>query len=398
MPDSLTVDGLTVETASEITAGLTAGLQGIYGSDINVDQNSQDGQTIGIITQEAVDIREMLVQINTSFDPDQAVGALLDQRVAINNIQRIAGTYSIFPVDITTNATVTLAGLDTNFSSANGTGFTVTDGQGNNFILSNTVTLTAGTTTVDFRAQMIGNVDVPINTITTPVTIVAGVTAVNNSTAAITIGQVEETDPQLRLRRQRSVALTGTGYLNGLLGTLLALTGVTEAAVYENVGASTDSNGIPGHGIWAVVAGGSSADIANAIYQKKAAGTNMKGSISVPITTPSGVIFNALYDVPVSENLYIKFTVKRTTPGFAFNFGQIAAYMTANLSYGIGQFAETSNPTAVAIAAINSLGGGGVPVLMQISNDNINFTDYLDPSTLASQFTLSTANFTINAV
>ena len=140
MPDNFDATGLTVATASEITANLNAGLQGIYGADINLDQNSPDGQLVGILTQLAVDLREMLVQINSSFDPDQAIGTILAQRVAINGIQPVSATYTVQPISIITNQTVTLSGLDANYNSASGTGYTVGDGNGNNFILATTTT------------------------------------------------------------------------------------------------------------------------------------------------------------------------------------------------------------------------------------------------------------------
>ena len=144
MPDVFDSTGLTVKTATEITTDLTTGLQGIYGSDIQTDQNSQDGQTIGILTQLCVDVRELLVQINNGFDPDQAIGAILDQRVTLNNIKRYGGTYTTQPIDVTVNKTVTLAGLDANFNSPTGTGYTIQDNNGNEFILIDTTTLTAG--------------------------------------------------------------------------------------------------------------------------------------------------------------------------------------------------------------------------------------------------------------
>ena len=94
MPDTFDATGLTVQTASELTAGLTTGLQGIYGADITVDQNAPDGQVIGIYTQGGVDVREVLAEVNASFDPDQAVGIQLDQRCAINGVTRGAVTIS----------------------------------------------------------------------------------------------------------------------------------------------------------------------------------------------------------------------------------------------------------------------------------------------------------------
>jgi hypothetical protein len=46
------------------------------------------------------------------FDPDNAVGVVLDQRVAINGIQRQAGTYTVTPITVVTSQSVNLYGLD----------------------------------------------------------------------------------------------------------------------------------------------------------------------------------------------------------------------------------------------------------------------------------------------
>lgn len=392
MPDVFDTTGLTVKTATEITTDLVTGLQGIYGPDIQTDQNSQDGQTIGILTQLCVDVRELLVDINNGFDPDQAKGAILDQRVTLNNIKRYGGTYTIQPIDVTVNKTVTLAGLDANFNSPTGTGYTIQDNNGNEFILVDTTTLTAGTTSLSFRAQQIGVVNVPIDTITSFVTIINGVTTVNNSSAPVSIGAVQELDSQLRVRRKSSVGLSSNGYLNGLEGALKALTGVVDAVVYENFTDSVDADGIPAHGIWAIVEGGANTDIANLIYQKKAPGANMKGAVSVTITKPNGSLFVVDFDRQTAEPLYIRFTIKTTTAGYTFNTASIQSYIAANLSYEIGAFAETSSITDVSTAAIAAQGGGGVAVLVQISVDNATWTDFLETATLASQWTVASAD------
>lgn len=398
MPDVINANGLTVKTAAEITADLVTGMQAIYGSEINVSQNSPDGQMIGIVTQLSVDIRELAVSINNGFDPDQALGVILDQRVTYNNIERAGGTYTIQPIDITASGTIALQGLDVDFDSPNGTGYTVQDAAGNQFILIDSATITAGLTTLNFRARNIGVVNVPVNTITSPVTVVLGVTVINNSVGALSVGQQQETDPQLRTRRQQSVALSTTGYLNGLLGAILNLDGVTEAQLYENDTGVTDSNGIPDHCIWLVVSGGSSSDIANTIYQRKSYGCNIKGDIVFPITTPSGVIFYARWDTPVSEQLWIKFNIQTTSPGFGFDLGSIATFIVNNQNYTIGQFAETSSITDIAAEAIVAQGGGGVAVAVMISKDNITYTDFLDTDTLASEFVLDTSRIAITVL
>jgi uncharacterized phage protein gp47/JayE len=398
MPDVINASGLQVKTAAEITSELVTGLQGIYGADINTDQNSPDGQMVGIITQIAVDIRELALAVNAGFDPDQALGTILDERVAINSITRRGGTYTVQPIQLNCSAPVSLQGLDGDYSNPDGTGFTVQDDSGNQFILAVSADLPIGITTLNFRAKTIGQVSVPINTITSPVTIVLGVTTVNNVAAAISVGENEETDAQLRTRRQQSVANATTGFLNGLLGTVLDLPGVTEAVLYENHTGATDANGIPEHCIWLIVAGGSSTDIANAIYEKIGYGCDMKGDVMVPITTASGAIFTAQYDQPVAESLYIRFSIKTTIPNFGFDTEAIADYIAENATYAIGAFAETSALTALAIAAIAAQGGGGVPVLMEVSTDGISYTDYVEADTLASQFTVAAANIDLTIV
>ena len=398
MPDLIDATGLQTKTLTEIKNDLNTGLRGIYGSDINLDQNSPDGQLVGILAQMAVDLRELITQVNSQFDPDQAVGRLLDQRVVINNITRAGGTYTTQPVDITVDRTVTLSGLDANFNDPAGVGYTVQDNAGTQFILVDTVTLTAGTHSLNFRAKTIGKVEVTVGTITNPVTIVLGVTAINNSSAPLEIGQDEETDAQLRVRRARSVAISSTGYLNGLLGEVLSLTGVSAARLYENYTETTDGNGIPPKSVWLIVEGGANSDIANLIYKNKSYGCGMLGAVDVDIVTASGAVFTAKFDRPTSQNLYISFYIKRTDPLFIFDTASVKQYIVDNLIYEIGDFAETSLVTEKAIAGIAAQGGGGVPINVEISDDDITWVDYLDVPSLDSKWTLSTARITITVV
>lgn len=396
MTSSIGPTGLTIETLPQIITDLNTGVQTIYPA-ANVASNSPDGQLINIFGQASFDELQLLAQINAGFDPDQAIGSILDQRVALNNIQRQGGTFTTVAITIVTTATVSLQGLDGNFNNVNGTGFTIQDDAGNQYILIDSVTLTAGTNAVDFRAQKLGPVTPIVNTITNIVTVTLGVASVNNPSGSLSVGQNQETDSQLRIRRQQSVALASTGYLNGLLGAILNLAGVTGAVLYENVTNVTDGNGIPAHGIWLVVDGGANTDIANQIYNRISYGANMKGSVSVPITTASGGTFDALFDRPASVPLYIKFNIQPTT-GSSFNQSGIKSYMTSNMIYNIGQFAEQASLTALALAAINATSGGGVPNEVQVSTDDSTWFDYLATPTLGSQFTLSTANIAITVL
>jgi hypothetical protein len=305
MPNTLNADGLTTKTRAELLSELTSDFETIYGSDINLDSDTPDGQILGIFIQSYLDLLDLLSQVYNSFDPDNAIGVVLDQRVAINGIQRQSGTFTVTNITVVTDQALNLYGLDQSVEEV----FTVQDDAGNQFQLIDTYSAPgSGSHVLAFQAAEPGEVLTIPNTITTPVTIVLGVTSVNNPTSFTTLGINEETDNELKLRRRRSVSLASQGYLAGLLAALENLTGMNSAFVYENNTAATDADGVPSHSIWVIVSGtASDEDIANAIYQKRNAGCGMFGSESYTITQIDGSPFIINWDEVIQENLFIKF-------------------------------------------------------------------------------------------
>lgn len=309
MPNEITTTGIQTATEAELVAQFTAAFQAIYGADIDLDPETPDGQMMMIFIQSVLDLEDLITQVYNMFDPDNAIGTILDQRVAINGIQRQAGTFTIVNVVIATSQSVNLYGLDQDVQPV----FTVQDAAGNQYQLQTTNTgfnPGGGGSALIFQAADPGQVQVIANTITIPVTIVLGVTTINNPTAATTTGINEETDAALKVRRQQSVSLSSQGYLAGLLAALENITGVTAAFVYENVTNATDADSVPGHSIWVIVSGtGAPADIANAIYTKRNAGCGMFGAQTFVITQVDGSLFTVLWDNVILENLFIKFNV-----------------------------------------------------------------------------------------
>lgn len=318
MPNILDADGLQTATRDEILADLTTELEAAYGPDINVASDTPDGQWLNNgIAQPALDNEDLLTQIYTGFDPDQAIGKTLDQRVTINGIQRQAGIPSQIDITIITNApNVSLPGLDQTLQAP----YTIADGQGNQWFLKTSIVIAgAGTSVCTFESAFPGVVLVTDNTINIPITIIIGVATVNNPPGANYVpGKNEETDAALRLRRQQSVSLASQGYLAGLLAALLNVTGVTSAEVFENDSDTTDINGVPSHSIWVIVAGAATdADIAKAIFLKRNAGCGMFGSISFVVDQITGAPFTDApgqqpfvirWDAVTSQDLFIKFT------------------------------------------------------------------------------------------
>lgn len=375
MADSFTQNGLTVSTNTELIAQLENDFKSIYGNNINLGQNSPDGQLLNIFAQGGTDIRELITQIYTSFDPDSASGRVLDERCAINNVYRKSGTRTTVNITIVTDRAVHLEGASEDFLS----GYTIQDNAGTKFVLSNSVDLPSGTNTnIEFQSQEIGAVETTPNTITTPVTIVLGVVSVTNPTVGTT-GINEETDSQLKIRRRQSLSIGSTGYLNGLEASLKQLEGMNDARVYENVTDTTDSDGIPGHAIWVVVDGGYAADIADTIYKKRSAGCNMRGSQTYTIITSSSQNFVAKWDNYIPQNLYIKFNIQKTTPTATFNTTLISNYIMDHIKLTIGDGANTSDITTLAQEAIDVNGGNGVALNVLISTNNSTWVEYVSP-------------------
>lgn len=372
----LTANGLVLTTLQQIIDQIKngtpeyPGMFQIYGPNINVQPNSPDGQLINLMAQVAIDLEELAAQVNAGFDPDQAIGRVLDQRCAINGVFRKAGTYTETDIDVTADRALTLPGLDTAPTAP----FTVADASGNRFYLETTYTFGgAGTQSLGFRAAALGEVLTVPNTITQIVTATLGITAVNNPSAATVTGTNEETDAQLRVRRQKSVALPSQGYLEGLVGALQAVDGVTQAIVRENNTGTTDSDGIPGHSIWCIVEGGTDADVALAIYNKRNAGCGMKGATSENVTQVDGTTFTVLFDRPTPQNLWIEFDVTAITGTVDDNY--IRQQLLARLSYDIAQDADSSSIIALCkeIAPNGSFSAEGV------SDDNVTYLPLSPP-------------------
>lgn len=305
MPNLINAAGLETATQDELIAYYANAFRSIYGTDINLDSDSPDGQMMMIWIQGVMDMQDLLTQIYNSFDPDNAVGNVLDQRVSINGIQRQAGTHTVTNITVTASKPVTLFGVD----QAVNPPYRIADNEGNQFELLVTVNLLAGSSVLAFQAVAPGAVLTSPNTIVVPVTIVLGVTSVNNPTTYTTLGLNEESDYDLKIRRQKSVSLSSQGYLAGLLAALENISGIVSAFVYENTTGSTDGDGIPSHSIWVIVSGvASAAAIANAIYTKRNAGCGMKGTQTFTISQADGTNFVVRWDVVTPEALFIKFT------------------------------------------------------------------------------------------
>lgn len=394
MANEINENGIVTDSVTTTVENLTTAFKNIYGEDINVAQSTPDGQLINIAAQAKTDTLELAVALYNMFNPVTVRGRAQDNLYKLVGIRRKSSAFTFVEVNVTTTGACILPGLDDNAESLTATGYTVSDTIGNNYILLNTQYINAaGTYLLAFRAENVGAIEVLPNTITNMVSVIANVASVNNPAAQYITGQSEETDADFYLRFNKSRATGSNGQDDGLQAQLLNLNLVTGAYVHDNRGSTTDSTGTAGHTIWAIVEGGTNADIAEVIYANVTDGCGMRGSVTVDVTKSNGRTETIAFDRPQYQNLYVKFSLINKS-GASVDQAALKSYIVDHLSTGIYTSVDTLQITNIIQAYDSNL----VPYNLTVSGDNSTWEEYVLPQGYNYKFTLSASNITITSV
>lgn len=250
--------------------------QSIYGADAYVENDAQDLQMLGVFSQAIHDANSATIAAYNAFSPGTAQGAGLSSVVKINGIKRLIPSNSF--VDL---VCVGQAGKPI----VNGI---AVDGNNNRWFLPSPLTIPiSGQLVVTAIAEFSGAVTGVAGTINQIGTPTQGWQSVVNLSDA-SIGAPIELDAQLRQRQTVSTMLPSLAVLDGIVGAIEALPGVTRVQPYENNTSLFDSNGIPDHSIAIVVEGGSAQSIGDLILLKKTPGTGTYGTTMVTSLDTNG--------------------------------------------------------------------------------------------------------------
>lgn len=388
----ISANGLTTQSLEEIRQDLTNQFQNIYGVEINLEQNSPDAQWINILAQEKKDTLDLITQIYNNVDVDAVIGLPQQILYKLNGLTIKAFTYSFCYVNVTVSKDVTLQGLDDDIESENGSGFTVSDSAGNNWILTETSELSTGTHLLNFRAEQLGNIEASANTINVMQTVLAGVVSVNNPDNNYITGGVGETTAEFRLRRNRTMAIASQGFDESIESQLLNVTNITQAKVYDNrTGETVDD--IPPHTVWIIVEGGTSEEIGRIIYNNIPPGIPMKGEQEALVEKSNGEIVTVNYDLPNAVNLYVDLKIKRL--GDTIIDEQYIKQVLSRTNFNIKESAESSSLTAIVKDIVQETGN---PYDVQVSLDDSTYSSYLKPTGLADYFIIAEENINITVV
>lgn len=392
MPNLLDASGITIATTDEIATDLKAALTApdVYGSDINLESQSPDGQMVGIFAQADSDVLDLLVEIYNTFDVDAAYGISLQRLVAINGMTIKGGTFTTTPVNVTANAAGTLPGLDQTAV----TPYQVQDANTVWTLISSYAFGGAGTQALVFQAATYGPITPLPNTIAIQATPLSFVTSVNNPTVTgAVIGQDEETDVQLRTRHGKSFSLASTCPADAVEGAMLAIPTVTDALVVENRTAGT-VDGTPAHSIWPIVVGGAPADIAAAIYAKASPGVGIRGGNSFTIIRPNGQASVMNWDTGLPQRLWAKFGIIPTVSGLTFDHTLLEQEIAAAL-LGYFKLGATASIGDI-VRAMFTIEKRAILVSAGVSTDGTSFNDNVGPTSSLYYFTLAASDITIS--
>lgn len=362
--------GISAPAFSDILAQLKNIYWTIYGSDANLDDDSQDGQFLNALAQAIYDNNMLAVAIYNAFSPAYAQGVGLSSVVKINGIRRQGSSASFDTVTLTGVANTIINGGLIGDNLGLGTQWSIPDGT--TIGAEGTVDATATCTTQ-------GAITVGANSLTRILTPINGWQSVTNAAAA-TPGLASETDATLRIRQSNSTSLPALTPLESIYANIAAVANVQRLQMYENDTDTTDVNGIPDHSICAVVSGGDPISICTAIANTKSPGTGTYGTTTEVIVDQNGVPdtinFFVLTEVPITMTVDVQELSGWTSSTIPLIKAALAAWLNG-LSIGqkdyLNKLWGPANLTGdVAFAAVNAyLTGLGQSPLTQTQLDAI---------------------------
>lgn len=256
--------GFIAPLESDILAGRIADFQKVFGGNLNPDLTTPQGQLAMSDTAIIGAVMDMFLFYTSQVDPAFAQGRMQDGIGRIYFIERNPAQPTTVQCTVIGAQGVTIP-VGALAQDASGNIYTCTDG--GTFDASGTMTLT-------FENQKVGPIPCPAGTLTTIYQAIPGWDTVTNPSDGV-LGTLVESRTAFEARRRLSVAKNSIGALGAIRGAVLSVPNVIDAFVTENGTNAPQMVGgvsLPANCVYVCVAGGASADVARAIWSKKAPG------------------------------------------------------------------------------------------------------------------------------
>ncbi|ENA3448859.1 baseplate J/gp47 family protein [Yersinia enterocolitica] len=384
-------NGLEIDTFRDLFQTLSDAYKSIYGQDIDLDQESPDGQRVAIEAQARTDIEASIQWLYSQMDPDFNTGDMQQIIAKLHGLYLRPGSRSQRDLNVATDRPVFLY-----------SGYKIRDQSNQVWFVRQNVTIPAGTTTVTFFAQDFGKVTGLIADTFTQLTPELGVLSITADAVAV-VGRDEETPEEFRQRRNRSLENPATGSTGAIFAKVAQLPGVTDLNIGENdTKVDNPVTGIPANSIWLVVEGGAVSDIVEVMIKQKGGGTGVKGEVTgryiETLVRPDGSTLSIAHDMqfdrPIYIPLHISLTARRKVTNDPVDVETLKQAL-ANRIMHIGEDVDANELYAdgYGVARVNY-----VLTNMKISADGIVFTDAELSPGFQGKFTLDVANIVVDEV
>jgi uncharacterized phage protein gp47/JayE len=295
----VTPEGFVRKRLAVILQELNAEMKAIFGEELNLTPESPDGQVNGATSESYANLWELAELSYNARNPSAAVGAALSSLVQLNYITRLPATRTTADVTLggTPGAVIPAGSLMS--ASATDTKYETTA----------EATLDGlGSAVVEARGLEFGEISCPAASIDTIDSPVVGWATVTNLAEGL-IGTEEETDVELRARRERSTSTGAQAILDAMFAAINNIPGVTNLTILENDSNIVDANGLPPHSFEVIVVGGDDQAIADTIWAKKSTGSTPAGTSDVDIVDSQGITHTMRLTRPAQIDIYVKVTV-----------------------------------------------------------------------------------------
>lgn len=347
--------GLRIPSLEEIRDDIEKVLRKKFGPSLPLGDDTLLGFLVGILSERLLLVWEAVEQVNSSQDPDKAVGAALQALALLSGTFKLLSRQSVVTMtmcgdegtvipgnsiiattttarqfitddtgedvilealplwavsttyslnDKVANAGFCFIAIAPGISAASGPG---PDNADSEDITDNTVhwrPLGEGLAMAECIARSVefGPIVAQSGDISDILTPAAGWNTAKNLADA-TLGSFEQTDEELRISRENEVALPGTGTPPAVRAQLLATDGVTNASVFFNVTDAVDDEGLAPHTAEVLVLGGDDDVIRQVLWENVPLGIRTVGTVVGTIFDEEGfeheIRFSRPEEVPI---------------------------------------------------------------------------------------------------
>lgn len=384
-------NGLQTDTFRDLFQTLSDSYKGIYGQDIDLDQESPDGQRVALEAQARTDIEAAIQWLYSQMDPDFNAGDMQQIVAKLHGLYLRPGSRSQRDLKIVTDRPVLLY-----------SGYKIQDQANQVWFVRQNVTVQAGTTAVTFFAENFGKVTGLISDTFTQLTPELGVLDIVSDTVAVA-GRDEETPEEFRQRRNRSLENPATGSTGAIFAKVAQLAGVTDLNIGENdTKVDNPATGIPANSIWLVVEGGAVSDIVEVIIKQKGGGTGVKGEVTgryiETLVRPDGSTLSIAHDMQFDRPVYIPLHINLTARRKAVNDPVDVETLKQVLAGRVMHIGEDIDANELYADGYGSARVNYVLTNMKISADGVTFTDAELSPGFQGKFTLDVANIVVDEV